>query len=109
MGLFLKFTPDDTTGRPGGCSGLTDPKWLANKRRIPHVPHGCPVNDAVDNSGLKMHEIVEMFASDNQAWINEFVPTFQKMQENGYAPGSLSAAPNNWQGIVCNNRNCRPA
>ena len=108
MGLFLKFRTDETTGRPVGCSGLNRPQWLANRMRVNYALHGCPLNDAMDESGLKMHEIVKNFANDNQVWINEFVPIFHKMQENGYAPGTLSAAPNNWQGLVCNNRNCKP-
>ena len=54
-----------------------------------------------------MHEIVEKFANDEQAWINEFVPAFQKMQENGYDPGTLTSSPNTWQGLVCRNNQCR--
>ena len=107
MGLFLKFDTDAKSGRPKGCSGLNDQNWLTNKRRQPKKPHGCPLNNAMDNSGLKMHEIVQKFADDEQAWINEFVPTFQKMQENGYLPGSLSTSPNTWQGLKCNNNNCK--
>ena len=110
MGLFLKFSTDDTSGRPIGCSGLSNVKWLQNRRRMSGAPHGCPLNDAMDDSGLKMHEIVELFANDIQTWINEFVDVFQKMQENGYVPGTLSSAPNNWQGLHCNNVECcRPA
>ena len=107
MGLFLKFDTDAKSGRPKECSGLNDQNWLKNKRRQPRKPHGCPLNDAMDNRGLKMHEIVKKFADDEQAWINEFVPTFQKMQENGYLSGSLSTSPNTWQGLICNNNNCK--
>ena len=108
MGLFLKFSTDEATGRPIGCSGFTKPNWLANKVRLSR-PHNCPLNDAMDDdSGLKMHEIVEAFAKDNQAWVDEFVPVFQKMQENGYASDTLTAAPNNWQGLHSNNHKCRP-
>ena len=107
MGLFLKFDIDEKTGRPKGCSGLNDQAWLANKRRQVKKPHGCPLNEAMDNSGIKMHEIVEKFANDEQEWINEFVPAFEKMQENGYTSGSLSTSPNTWQGLICNNNNCK--
>ena len=108
MGLFLKFSTDAATGRPVGCSGLTDSQWLSNRRREPRTPHGCPLNDAMDVGGLKMHEIVQQFADDNQAWVESFVPTFQKMQENGYTSGSLTPSPNGWQGLVCNHRDCKP-
>ena len=107
IGLFLKFDTDAKSGRPKGCSGFKDQKWLSNQRRQIGNPHGCPLNDAMDNSGLMMHEIVEKFASDEQAWINEFAPAFQKMQENGYNLGSLSTSPNTWQGLMCNNNNCK--
>ena len=106
MGLFLKFDTDATSGRPSGCSGFNDEKWLANRRREPNKPNGCPLNDAMDVSGLKMHEVVEKFADDQQSWINEFVPVFQKMQENGYESGSLTASPNGWQGLICGKRDC---
>ena len=108
MGLFLKFDTDEASGRPAGCSGLNDEKWLENRRRQPKNPNGCPLNDAMDISGLKMHEIVEAFAEDQQLWINEFVPVFQKMQENGYGSGSLSSSPNGWQGLICSKRDCLP-
>ena len=90
MGLFLKFDTDEMSGRPIGCSGLKNIRWLENKKRESDVPHGCPLNEALDDSGLKMHEIVELFAKDKQLWINEFILVFQKMQENGYEPGNLS-------------------
>ena len=107
MGLFLKFDTDEATGRPTGCSGFNSPRWLANRWREPKKPHGCPLNDAMDESGLKMHEIVELFAQDQQSWINEFVPVFEKMQENGYASGALTTSPSGWEGLMCDKRNCR--
>ena len=67
MGLFLRFDTDDVTGRPVGCSGLEDDMWLSNQRRMVRKPHGCPLNDMLDISGLKMHEIVQLFANDEQA------------------------------------------
>ena len=107
MGLFLRFDTDDATGRPVGCSGLEDYKWLSNQRRMVRKPHGCPLNDMLDISGLKMHEIVQLFANDEQAWIDEFVPAFEKMQENGYKEKTLTESPNTWQGLICNNNNCK--
>ena len=101
IGLFLQFDTDPETGRPRGCSGLNNRAWLENqvqvsgepqnnparlKNGIPDtsVPHGCPMNAMMDEDGNKMHEIVELFASSNQLWIDEFIVVFQKMQENGY-------------------------
>ena len=106
MGLFLKFGTNQTSGRPIECSGFNNRRWLENKRRNSGAPHGCPLNDAMDTSGLKMHEIVQLFADDQQTWIDEFAAVFQKMQENGYDAGTLSSAPPNWQGLTCNNKGC---
>ena len=109
MGLFLKFDADETTGRPIGCSGLNSQKWLSNKWRHPRKAHDCPLNDLIDDqSGMEMHEIVESFANDQQTWISDFVPAFQKMQENGYDSENLITSPDGWQGLACNNRGCRP-
>ena len=92
MGLYLKFETDNTSGRPIGCSGFTNPVWLQNKKRESDEPHGCPLNDAKDEQGLVMHEIVELFANNQQLWINEFIEAFEKMQENGYESGKLTCA-----------------
>ena len=70
-------------------------------------PHGCPLNDALDIEGNKMHEIVEEFANDEQVWIDEFVAVFEKMQENGYTKRNLTISPNTWQGLMCSNNNCK--
>ena len=56
------------------------------------VPHGCPVNDARDENRMAMHEIVELFANNQQLWIDEFLTVFEKMQENGYGSESLTCA-----------------
>ena len=107
IGLFLKFEVDEATGRPIGCKGLNDRKWLSNRRRMVREPHGCPLNDALDIEGSKMHEIVEEFANDEQVWIDEFVAVFEKMQENGYTKRNLTISPNTWQGLMCSNNNCK--
>ena len=68
---------------------------------------GCSLNDNVVENGEKMHEIFEAFANDNQLWVNEFVPAFQKMLENGYQPGNekgnveLKECEIPWQEITC--------
>ena len=62
----------------------------------------------MDESGLKMHEIVELFAEDQQSWITEFIPVFEKMQQNGYASGALTTSPGGWEGLMCNKKKCQP-
>lgn len=60
---------------------------------------GCPLNDAQDEDGTPMYEIVEEFAHDQQLWINEFTTVFQKMNENGNT--DLTVASTIWQGLQC--------
>jgi len=45
---------------------------------------GCPLNEERVENGEVMYEIVEEFANSNQEWVNQFVPAFNKMLENGY-------------------------
>ena len=33
--------------------------------------------------------------------MRDYVPTFEKMISNGYAPGDLTAAPDQWSGVSC--------
>ena len=70
---------------------------------------GCPLNDNIVENGEKMHEIFEVFANDNELWVNEFVTVFQKMLENGYQLGNengnkeLKKSEIPWQEITCDN------
>ena len=92
MGLYRKFETDNSSGRPTGCTGFNNPMWLQNRKRESDVPHGCPLNDARDENRMAMHEIVELFANNQQLWIDEFLTVFEKMQENGYGSESLTCA-----------------
>ena len=46
-----------------------------------------------------LHEIFEEYANDQQKWINDYVPTFEKMISNGY--DKLQAAPDQWTNVIC--------
>merc|ERR1719343_1372524 len=53
----------------------------------------CPKNDYVypeDDQSLAQH--FENFADDQAAWIEEFLPTMEKMISNGYQDGELSVS-----------------
>ena len=48
-----------------------------------------------------LHEIFEEYGTDQQAWVNDYVPTFEKMLANGYQDGELTNGPDQYTGIVC--------
>ena len=115
MGLRFKFETDEW-GKPIGCKGLNDADCLNHKREY-SPDHECPLNDdLVDGGALEMHEIVKLYAENNQMWVNEFSAVFEKMLENGYLNDKknkpLKVANDYWYGLVCdgpNNNPCRPA
>ena len=76
MGLFLKFDINQTTGRPVGCPGLDTSNWLSNKQRESTTPHGCHLNNDLDENDMMMYQIVKLFADNLQLWIDEFVCKF---------------------------------
>ena len=61
----------------------------------------CPPNTRqVPEGSMPLNEIFELFAKDQNAWLEEFVPAFEKMISNGY--DDLVQGPNQFDGIVCN-------
>lgn len=81
-GFYRKFKTDPVNGMPYGCPSFDDdPKWLAGKRRT--IVPDCDMEDYAPE-GEPLFEIVEEFADDQQSWINTFVPSLEKMVENGY-------------------------
>ena len=112
MGLYFKFS-SLPSGRPSGCSGLQRNSWLSNDKksnqkevkktvengRNSDVPHGCLLNDDDADGTLTMHEVVEIYAESNQAFINDFTAAFEKMMDNGYGDSGLNLAPSGWMGL----------
>ena len=120
MGLYLDFKVSDT-GIPYGCSGLesfNNTYWkhngLSSWSRVPLVENPdpfngnhwrrdsvtCPLNKLQEPSGsTPLHEIFEEYANDQQKWINDYVPTFEKMISNGYE--DLQDAPDQWTDVIC--------
>ena len=43
--------------------------------------------------GMALADIVDLFASDRQAWLETFFNAWEKMQLNGYDPEDLTEAP----------------
>ena len=46
-------------------------------------PH-CPLNKMEVDGSKPLHEIFESYAKNQDEWINDFIPTFEKMLANGY-------------------------
>lgn len=107
MGLMYKFNVD-IRGFPSGCPGLDRTFYPASDMRFsdmtcgvdgqPRDPNGtrdawtsnacpvdCPKQDyKYPGDGMALHEHVEHFADNQDIWIEEFLPTMEKMLSNGY-------------------------
>ena len=66
---------------------VADPQCPLNKREVPE-------------GSMPLNEIFELYAKDQNAWITDFVPAFEKMLSNGY--DDLSDGPNQFDGVICN-------
>ena len=75
IGLYRKFSTDEN-GRPFGCPGMDEPKWVANKMQHSGIT-GCDLNDAPAADGMNMAEVIELYARDNGVWVNDFMDVFQ--------------------------------
>ena len=120
LGLYLNFevTPD---GIPYGCPGLKTfnaTYWPMGYgytwSRMPNrpVPHGdwdwhkadpnCGLNTLQEPQGsTPLHQIFEEYASNQTAFISDFVPVLEKMLMNGYTSAELTDAPTPFTDLVC--------
>ena len=62
----------------------------------------CPFNTLqIPDGSTPLHAIFDEYAADQQKWVNDFVPTLEKMLSNGYKEGELVDAPDQYTGIEC--------
>ena len=47
--------------------------------------------------GMALADIIDLFASDRQAWLETFFNAWEKMQSNGYESDELVEGPDNGQ------------
>lgn len=85
MGLYRNFSeiggwPLNTGACPGLRVGLAW-EW----RNITSTAGNCPYNTIREPaSDLPMYQIVDLYASSNSAWLQDFFPAYEKMLLNGY-------------------------
>jgi len=86
-GLYLDFAFDPQTGRPTGCDF---PEHFSHKKKgwkkKEHAPKGCP-KQLLESTGNRepkmMYKIVEQYANNQNVWIDDFIPSLEKMLANG--------------------------
>ena len=62
----------------------------------------CPLNTMqIPKGSTPLHQIFEEYAADQQKWVNDFIPTLEKMLSNGYKDNDLVDAPDQYTGIHC--------
>ena len=49
-----------------------------------------------------LHQIFEEYASNQQQWLDDFVPTLEKMLANGYGGNELTPGPDQYSDVYCN-------
>ena len=98
MGLYFDFEVTDD-GIPYGCpnfDGFNTESWKANhhiwsvKPGVGRSDPDCPLQTlAVPEGSTPLHQIVEEYAEDQDAWIRDFIPALEKMLANGYESTDL--------------------
>ena len=102
MGLHIKFETD-SDGRPYGCPGMQSQKWIDNLDKHSDVVQ-CQLNDEPGDENHTMAELVELFAKDQDVWVNEFTKVYSKMMENGVQVDDLETASSSWMNATCNDK-----
>ena len=92
VGFYRHFLVNETTGRPYGCPGFDDDvKWMTDQK-FSARPY-CDL-ERYAPEGEPLYQIVEQMADDQQLWMDEFVPSLEKMLDNGYQSQELQSYPN---------------
>jgi len=98
VGLYLNFSLGDH-GLPVGCpgfgkkwsiKGITSPNWWDRPGKVEPL---CPKNEMPVEGNLKLYQLIEQYAHDQDLWAADFARTFTKMLSNGYAEGELKEGP----------------
>jgi hypothetical protein len=110
LGLYFNFTVTD--GIISGCPGLEDfyADMQANNGRYAESREtpggiagqpGCGKQMLAEPAGsTPVSQIMDEYANNQSTWINDFIPTMEKMMRNGYSVG-LSNAPDHNSNVFC--------
>merc|ERR1712060_723774 len=109
MGLYLTF--DQINGIPvvgadETCSGLKDfnmEMWEKNRNKHRKAwNHGCYLNMRREpESDEPVSSYFKTYAKNQTIWVEDFIPAFEKMSENGYENSDLQDAPRSWENVFC--------
>ena len=109
LGLYLNFTV--TNGITSGCPGFEHFKasmqskngFTVSKEYAggPFGQPGCGKQTLAEPAGSSpTSEIMDLYANNQSTWINDFIPTMEKMMRNGYNTG-LNNAPDHNDNVYC--------
>ena len=116
IGLYFDFNVTDD-GIPFGCPGFevfdgahfnisynlmwtTLPKQNNPNQRYKSDPQCGPNTLEYPSGSTPLYKIFEDYAANQQNWLNDFVPSLEKMLSNGY--NSLTLGPDQATDIICN-------
>jgi len=106
MGLYWRFNVDDKKF-PKDCEGLTGFKHYKTQVGQPLFSDGqpqCNLQTEKQSNDKPLHKIIEDYARDQAIWIRDFIPAFEKMLSNGYAPHELTDGPDQFSDVICSDR-----
>jgi len=106
MGLYWRFNVDDKKF-PKDCEGLTGFKHYKTQVGQPLFSDGqpqCNLQTEKQSNDKPLHKIIEDYARDQAIWIRDFIPAFEKMLSNGYAPNELTDGPDQFSNVICSDR-----
>ena len=110
LGLYLNFTV--TNGLVSGCPGLehfnasmqaNDGMDVVSKERAngPYGQPGCGKQTLAEPVGsTPTSQIMDLYANSQSTWINDYIPTMEKMMRNGYSAG-LTNSPDHNANVFC--------
>jgi len=106
IGMYLKFDVD-SNNVPYGCPGYKDFNRTGHRWSMidgQKAEPGCPLQTLSEPPGsTPLYQVVEEYADDMAKFIDDFMPTLQKMLSNGYSEAELTEAPSSaMNGGSCN-------
>ena len=83
---YPQFDVDGTSGLPHGCPGYEDFTIDKIKKGLHAVVPKCQLNSLSYPEGTNdpIHAVFEEYAADQSKWVDDFIPTYEKMLSNGY-------------------------